>query len=333
MAYTASKVIEIALNEVGYLEKKSNSNLDSKTGNAGYNNWTKYARDLDAIPNFYNGKKNGYAWCDMFVDWVFVKAFGVDIAKKLLCQPNKSYGAGCYYSARYYKNNGQFHTKNPKKGDQIFFWNSSKSDVAHTGLVYKVDNTYVYTVEGNTSSASGVVANGGAVEKKKYSLSYSRIYGYGRPKYDSEPEGSVVPNNDNDGKIEIVKKGQEHAVKFTGVKIDIDGIVGKDTNKMKSRVLQHAMNLDYKDDKFGNITEDGIFGTKSKNKLGSHYVEKGEEQYMVTAAEILLMLHGIDPNGVEYPGEYGNGMVKAAKKFFGDNGTKITASEFLKLIK
>lgn len=126
----------------------------------------------------------------------------------------------------------------------------------------------------------------------------------------------------------IVKVGQQHAVNFTGVKIDVDGIVGKDTNKMKARVLQHAMNLDY-----GNtIAEDGDFQTKSKSKLGNHYVKKGESQYMVTAAEILMMLHGIDPNGVECPGKYGNGLVKAAKKFFGDDGTKITASEFLKLI-
>ena len=35
MANYASKVIEVALNQVGYLEKKSNSNLDSKTANAG----------------------------------------------------------------------------------------------------------------------------------------------------------------------------------------------------------------------------------------------------------------------------------------------------------
>ena len=186
MKIYASKVIEIALGEVGYLEKKTNSNLDSKTGNAGSNNYTKYARDLDAIPNFYNSKKNGYAWCDVWVDWVFVEAFGADIAKKLLCQPDKSYGAGCYYSAKYYKNKNQFHTSNPKIGDQIFFWNSSKNDVAHTGLVYEVDNTYVYTVEGNTSTASGVVANGGGVCCKKYKLNYARIYGYGRPAYDEE---------------------------------------------------------------------------------------------------------------------------------------------------
>ena len=41
MAYSAKQVIAIAEAEVGYLEKNSNSNLDSKTGNAGYNNYTK----------------------------------------------------------------------------------------------------------------------------------------------------------------------------------------------------------------------------------------------------------------------------------------------------
>ncbi|MCH1978243.1 hypothetical protein MCG44_00545 [Lawsonibacter sp. OA9] len=39
------KLISVASAEVGYLEKKSNSQLDSKTANAGSNNYTKYARD------------------------------------------------------------------------------------------------------------------------------------------------------------------------------------------------------------------------------------------------------------------------------------------------
>ena len=56
-----------------------------------------------------------------------------------------------------------------------------------------MDNTYVYTVEGNTSSTSGVVANGGAVSKKKYKLNYDRLAGYGRPCYDTESE----PEKDN----------------------------------------------------------------------------------------------------------------------------------------
>jgi len=53
---------------------------------------------------------------------------------------------------------------------------------------------------------------------------------------------------------------------------------------------------------------------------------------MVTALEILLYLNGFDPNGVEYPGTYGNGLVTASKKKFGDDGLKVTASEFIQLL-
>jgi nucleoid-associated protein YgaU len=68
----------------------------------------------------------------------------------------------------------------------IFFYSSDKSSIAHTGLVYKVDNSKVYTVEGNTSGASGVIDNGGGVCTKSYSLSYNRIVGYGRPDYGTQ---------------------------------------------------------------------------------------------------------------------------------------------------
>ena len=128
----------------------------------------------------------------------------------------------------------------------------------------------------------------------------------------------------------IVEKGQKHAIEFTGVQIAVDGKVGPETRAMKARVLQHAMNLDYKKNP---IVEDGKFGSKSKAKLGTHYVKKGERQYMVTAAEILMELNGIDPNGVEYPGHYGNGLTKATAQYFNNAGTRISASDFLKLIK
>ena len=45
----ANKVIQIALAEVGYQEKETNAELDHRTRNAGDENFTKYARDLDAI--------------------------------------------------------------------------------------------------------------------------------------------------------------------------------------------------------------------------------------------------------------------------------------------
>ena len=206
---TAKEVISLALAEVGYLEKKSNSQLDSKTANAGKNNYTKYARDLDAIAGLYNGKKNGFPWCDVFVDWLFVKSFGEKTAKKLLCQPDKSLGAGCGYSADYYKKKGQFHTKDPKPGDQIFFLDSA-GDVAHTGIVYKVDNLYVYTVEGNTSTTAGVIANGGGVFKKSYAINYNRIYGYGRPDYDSvEYDGQETNKGEFTVEMRVLKYGSK----------------------------------------------------------------------------------------------------------------------------
>lgn len=192
----ASKVLQVAMDEVGYLEKASNSNLDSDTSNAGYNNYTKYARDLDNISYFYNGPKNGYAWCDVFVDWCFVQAFGIEAAMELLNQPRKSCGAGCYYSAQYFENKGQLY-KSPEVGDQIFFYDSAYDEPSHTGLVYAVDSAYVYTVEGNTSSSSGVVANGGGVFKKKYARSYDKIYGYGRPKYDKESTADTTGSGSN----------------------------------------------------------------------------------------------------------------------------------------
>lgn len=185
MGFDPQKVISIAKAEVGYLEKKSNKDLDSKTGNAGDKNYTKYARDMDAIPGYYNGRKQGAAWCDVFVDWCFVQAYGVDDGRALLCQPTKSCGAGCKYSRNYYKSKGRLFDA-PQPGDQIFFYPSDGiggSSISHTGLVVAVDKTYVYTVEGNTSSASGVVANGGCVREKKYKLNYNRIAGYGRPNY------------------------------------------------------------------------------------------------------------------------------------------------------
>lgn len=73
--------------------------------------------------------------------------------------------------------------KTKSVGDQIFFKNSSGT-VCHTGIVYDVDSSYVYTIEGNASFSAGVVANGGCVRKKQYSLNYTRIAGYGHPAYD-----------------------------------------------------------------------------------------------------------------------------------------------------
>ena len=180
----AEKVLAIALAEVGYLEKETNAALDHATANAGDENYTKYARDLDEL-YFYNGRKNGHAWCDVFVDWCFVQAFGEGGAKERTFQPriflfNK--GAGCRYSYRYYAEEGRAFEV-PLVGDQIFFTGGPGVGICHTGLVYSLDENYVYTVEGNTSAEEGVIPNGGTVAKKRYRRSDPRIAGYGRPDY------------------------------------------------------------------------------------------------------------------------------------------------------
>lgn len=238
MAYYAKTVIDLAEQEVGYLEKASNANLDDKTANAGSGNYTKYARDLYNA-GYYNGNKNGYAWCDVFVDWLFYKAFGKEVGQKIQCQTG-DLGAGCKFSAQYYKKQGRLF-KTPKAGDQIFFANSGE-DPYHTGLVTNVVSNKVYTIEGNTSSSSGVVANGGCVSKKCYSVNYGKIYGYGRPKYDTEDVGTENVSNDSTITTskssyplirrgdtgEYVEKAQEYLNKWN-YSLETDGIFGKKT--------------------------------------------------------------------------------------------------------
>ena len=192
--YDKQKVINLALSELGYHE----------TGD----NITKYAADLDAIKGFYNGPKQGYAWCDVFVDWLFVKSYGILGAKELLCQPDYSAGAGCLYSAQYYQQRGQFHKGRPETGDQIFF-SYRAGEVSHTGLVVEVNGSTVVTVEGNTSDG---------VYRRSYPLSDGRIYGYGRPNWgaaatpqEDEPAAADVPDTE-DGNTETKPATELHGL-------------------------------------------------------------------------------------------------------------------------
>lgn len=175
MAYTVSKLLEIARAELGYKEKETNSQLDDKTANAGDGNWTKYARDLHSA-GYYQAAKNGYAWCDMFVDWCFWKLGGSkEKGEWLECQTGL-YGAGCEWSSDCYRRAGRF-DKNPQPGDQIFFGKTDAEE--HTGIVEKIEDGKVHTIEGNASNM---------VKRCTYSLTSSRIVGYGHPRFDAEPE-------------------------------------------------------------------------------------------------------------------------------------------------
>ena len=83
-------LIDTAKNEVGYIEKESNDELDDPTANQGpgrHNNYVKYTRDLEQSGWVFNDIDKAIAnskshtageagaWCDWFVHWCFVKAF------------------------------------------------------------------------------------------------------------------------------------------------------------------------------------------------------------------------------------------------------------------
>ena len=193
---TATNVINTALSWDGYCEKDSmgtDSQLKDKTWNAGYNNITYFWKYLDAQGY---GNYQGQPWCDGWVDFCFISTAGGGsdgMARTKKCiggfsaytptsaEMYRSLGSGHYISAR-----GE-----PKFGDQIFFKDSTGL-ICHTGLVIKVTSSTVYTIEGNTSSAAGVVDNGGCVRQKSYDRSYSRIACYGRPKWEDADEGPLT---------------------------------------------------------------------------------------------------------------------------------------------
>lgn len=145
------KLIQIANAEVGYLEKSSNSQLDSKTANAGTANYTKYWRDIK--PEY-----QGQPWCACFVTWCFVNAFGIDNAQKLLKHYPYVY---CPTMASLFTLNA-----NPKVGDIVIF--KHNGTFTHTGIVTGVNGDYFTTIEGNTNGGSTIIANGGGVCRKSY---------------------------------------------------------------------------------------------------------------------------------------------------------------------
>ena len=132
----------------------------------------------------------------------------------------------------------------------------------------------------------------------------------------SGSSGSAV---DTSTKEYWIKQGQHHANNYASLSLLEDGIVGTQTRKARIKVLQRAMNDDYE----SGLAEDGIWGTKSNKALGNHTVRRGECQYMITALEILLMLKGYDPHGIECPGQFGSGLESTVREYQGDSGLSV----------
>ena len=130
-----------------------------------------------------------------------------------------------------------------------------------------------------------------------------------------------------------IRQGQTAANKFVGAGLTITGVRDAATKKAGIKVLQKAMNLDYG----SGLAVDGVWGPATEAALGNHYVKSGETQYMVTACQILLLIRGFNPNGVEYPGTFGSGCLAAVKKFQTNMKLPVTgicnAATFIKLAK
>lgn len=203
----SSKVVNVAIKELGYQEKKSNAYLEYKHKNVGSNNYTKYGKSQGC---------NGQPWCDAFVDWCFIEAYGRENAKKLL----NGFSNYTPDSAQKFKNIDRYYKRGkttPKKGDVIFFYSSSLGRIGHTGIVEKVDtiNKKVHTIEGNTSSnANEFERDGGCVARKIYSFSDTKIDGYGRPAYDKKPTVKTIR------KCNLYKKKYIKGGKYTSLQMN-----------------------------------------------------------------------------------------------------------------
>jgi len=163
-AEVINQVIALSEKEIGYHEKGINI--------------TKYAqRDF---PGF-----QGENWCNMFIGSMFIDAYGRSDARKVL----GVIAPGTKTDSEKFKADKRWHNSNsgytPQAGDIIYFKvGSNKNPIDHVGIVTKVENGKVYTIEGNTRTDRTVERNGVKVANKEYPINSKFIVGYGTPNWD-----------------------------------------------------------------------------------------------------------------------------------------------------
>ena len=123
------------------------------------------------------GFNSRVAWCACFVSWCANECGYIDagVIPKF---------AGCVWGVEWFQDRGQWAdgTATPVPGMIIFFdWDSPDGESGpqdglsdHVGIVQKVEDGYVYTIEGNT---------GDSCAQRKYRIGYYEILGYGIPAY------------------------------------------------------------------------------------------------------------------------------------------------------
>jgi len=108
-------------------------------------------------------------WCACFVSWCANECGYIDagVIPKF---------AGCVLGSQWFMERGQWQDGSftPEAGHIIFFDWEGDGETDHVGIVERVENGTVYTVEGNS---------GDACRQNSYSIGSSVIYGYGIPAY------------------------------------------------------------------------------------------------------------------------------------------------------
>lgn len=277
------RLIAVAEGELGYLEKKSNRDLDDKTANAGSSNYTKYNRDMK---RWAGSAWLSDQWCQNFVDWVFVTAFGVDVARQLLGKFTNYTPTG----SDQFKKRGTYIKRGkgtPRRGDAVYFYSSAKGRIGHVGIVTKVSGSKVYTIEGNTSGASTLVTNGGGVRAKSYSLTSTYIDGYGRVDY------SIVENMD-------FKPPEAVSVKL-GDRVLQNGCEGDDVKAMQAALIGLGFSCGSygADGEFGDCTEMAVRAFQAAHgcEVDGEY---GPETHKALVAAMDAQPAGADPGAAKF---------------------------------
>ena len=115
------------------------------------------------------GYNDRVEWCAIFVSWVADQCGYLDAG----ILP-KTAGVRPYVDWFIERGQWQGRDYEPSPGDIIFFDWESDGLADHVGIVEKVENGLIYTVEGNT---------GDVCAERRYTLGSASVYGYGRPLY------------------------------------------------------------------------------------------------------------------------------------------------------
>ena len=237
---TAAQAVKAFEYWLGYCEKASAAYADTRDKSAfeknkGANNWT-YAGHICGL----NGP--AAAWCAMQVSLVIYEACGNDkaAAKDVMWGVWPYLNCGQLYDAAPANMKGRRGSWTPQPGDVIVF-SDNGSTRTHTGMVYAVDKTTVYTMEGNSSNMC---------RKRSYPLASTYIWGYVRPDYaaasGNEPEPTPAPVEPY-GKVVFADVGLHELSK---------GCAGAEVSTIQRIV--YARGIDR------SLAVDGEFGPKTK---------------------------------------------------------------------